>query len=102
MKRFSELGIEVKSIGKFFDCGQVSILDVINSEIEVKDFIPNVPTKNGPRHLVNYVCDGKEGKFFTGAIGIKEALDKTPKEDFPFLTVIKSKGTGKNRVLSFT
>lgn len=38
-KRFSELGIKQQDDRKIFNCQQVSITDVLNSEIEVIDFI---------------------------------------------------------------
>lgn len=47
MRRFSELGIKQVDDKKIFNCQQVSISDVINCEIEVLDFIPNMKTTHG-------------------------------------------------------
>ena len=46
-KRFSELGIQQADSDKIFNCQQVSITDILNSEIEVIGFLPNVKTKHG-------------------------------------------------------
>ena len=45
-KRFSELGVTVDDGRKIFNCQQVSITDILNSEIEVLDFLPDVKTKH--------------------------------------------------------
>lgn len=39
-KRFSELGIKQQDDRKIFNCQQVSITDVLNSEIEVYRLYP--------------------------------------------------------------
>lgn len=65
MKRFSELGIKQADSDKIFNCQQVSITDILNSEIEVIGFLPNVKTKHGEgRYLVHFkqVDNGVEGK----------------------------------------
>lgn len=46
-KRFSELGIKQQDDRKIFNCQQVSITDVLNSEIEVIDFIPGMKHNTG-------------------------------------------------------
>ena len=54
-KRFSELGIKREDSEKIFNCQQVSITDILNSEIEVIGFLPNVKTKHGEgRYLVHF------------------------------------------------
>lgn len=54
MKKFSELGVTVQDERKMFNCSQVSISDVLNCEIIVEDFIPDVKTSHGEgRYLVN-------------------------------------------------
>lgn len=76
MRRFSELGIKQVDDKKIFNCQQVSISDVINCEIEVLDFIPNMKTTHGDnRYLVKFRQDGQEGKFFTNSSAIKSVLD---------------------------
>lgn len=83
-KRFSELGIKQQDDRKIFNCQQVSITDVLNSEIEVIDFIPGMKTQHGEgRYLIKFTQNGTEGKFFTNSSAIKSVLDQIPKEEFP-------------------
>lgn len=82
-KRFSELGIKQQDDRKIFNCQQVSITDVLNSEIEVIDFIPGMKTQHGEgRYLIKFTQNGTEGKFFTNSSAIKSVLDQIPKENF--------------------
>lgn len=48
-----------------FNCSQVSISDVLNCEIIVEDFIPDVKTSHGEgRYLVKFKhSNGADGKF---------------------------------------
>ena len=90
MRRFSELGIKQVDDKKIFNCQQVSISDVINCEIEVLDF-------------VKFRQDGQEGKFFTNSSAIKSVLDQIPKDEFPFLTTIRSTKLGSSgKMYQFT
>lgn len=103
MKRFDELGIRQEEDRKMFDCQQVSISEVINCEIEVLDFIPNITTSYGDsRSLVHYRHDGKEGKFFTNSTAIKNALNQIPKAEFPFITTIRCIKCGNGKIYQFT
>lgn len=104
MRRFSELGIKQVDDKKIFNCQQVSISDVINCEIEVLDFIPNMKTTHGDnRYLVKFRQDGQEGKFFTNSSAIKSVLDQIPKDEFPFLTTIRSTKLGSSdKMYQFT
>ena len=104
MRRFSELGIKQVDDKKIFNCQQVSISDVINCEIEVLDFIPNMKTTHGDnRYLVKFRQDGQEGKFFTNSSAIKSVLDQSPKDEFPFLTPIRSTKLGSSgKMYQFT
>jgi hypothetical protein len=105
-KRFSELGISPKNSGKIFNCQQVSICDILNSEIMVLDFQPNVKTAHGDgRYLVHFKtteANPIEGKFFTNAETLKGCLDQVPKDCLPFLTVIKAIKCGKGKIYQFT
>ena len=47
MKRFSELGVTVDAGNNIFQVQQVSITDILNSEIEVLDFESGVRTQHG-------------------------------------------------------
>ena len=103
MKRFSELNICVKEDRKIFECKQVSITDIINSEIQIIDFIPDMKTKFGEdRYLILFSNDGVEGKFFSNSRMIKNVLDAIPEEDFPFVTTIKCLKCGANKIYKFT
>jgi hypothetical protein len=105
-KKFSELGILPKDNGKIFNCQQVSITDVLNSEIMVLDFQPNVKTAHGDgRYLVHFQTTGPtpvEGKFFTNAESLKSCLDQVTKDNLPFITVIKATKCGKGKIYQFT
>lgn len=54
--------------------------------------------------MVKIKSDGKECKFFTNSTPIKEALEKIPHKDFPFLTTIRAKklGVGNSKMYYFT
>lgn len=76
MKKFSELGVTVQDERKMFNCSQVSISDVLNCEIIVEDFIPDVKTSHG------------EGRYL--------------KDAFPFSTTIKGMKCGNGKIYQFT
>lgn len=103
-KRFSELGIQVDD-RTIFNCQQVSITDILNSEIEVLGFLPDVKTKHGEgRCLIHFrnTDDGFEDKFFTNSTTLKSALAQVNEEDFPFITVIKAVKCGNGKIYQFT
>jgi len=91
MKKFSELGFREEENGKYFDVPKIQMHQVINCEIEILDFIPDVKTKNGDRYLLKIKLNGTEGKLFTNATPIKNALDKIPNDVFPFLATIRQR-----------
>lgn len=95
MRKYADFGIKTGGDRTIFEVPQISISDVINCEIEVLDFLPNVKTSHGDdRYIVKVRHDGREVKFFTAASQIKEALDKIPKDDFPFEAIIKQQRFG--------
>lgn len=103
MKRFSELGIKQVDDRKIFDCNQVSISDVINCEIEILDFIPNIKTSHGDdRYLVKFRQNGLEGKFFTNSSAIKNILAQIPEDMLPFATTIRCTKMGSGKIYQFT
>lgn len=103
MKKFSDLGIRPVDDRKIFNCNQVSITDVVNCEIEILDFIPNVKTQHGEgRYLIYYRYNGSEGKFFSNAANIKNALDQIEEQDFPFSTIIRTTKCGSGKIYQFT
>lgn len=104
-KRFSELGVKLPNERKIFDCPKVSITDIINTEIEVIDYLPEVKTSLGEgRYLVHCRVPSEERnvKFFTTAQNIKAALDQIDKADFPFLATIKAVRCGNGKFYKFT
>lgn len=105
MKRFSDLGVTVDAGSNIFQVQQVSITDILNSEIEVLDFESGVRTQHGEnRYVVKIKSDGRECKFFTNSTPIKEALEKIPHTEFPFLTTIRAKklGVGNSKMYYLT
>ncbi|MDR2919711.1 MAG: hypothetical protein LBV72_10160 [Tannerella sp.] len=105
MKRFSDFGIDTMSDRNIFQVPITSITDIINCEIEVLDYEAGIKTQHGEnRYIVKILHEGLECKFFTNAVPIKEALDRIPKSDFPFATVIKQQkfGSGNNKTYYFT
>ncbi len=104
-KRLSDLGVQMPEDRKVFNCQQVSITDILNTEIEVIAFLLNVKTKHGEgRYLVHFrnIETGAEAKFFTAASDIKFALDQVSKDDFPFITTIKAIKCGTGKIYQFT
>lgn len=104
-KRFSELGIKPADNGKVFNCQQVSITDILNSEIEILDFQANLHTAHGEgRYLIHFrMVDGSlEGKFFTNSTNLKSCLDQIEEQDFPVITTIRAVKCGKGKIYQFT
>lgn len=105
MKRFSDFGIELKDDKNIFQVPVISISEIINCEIEIIDFESGIKTRHGEnRYVVKIKHEGLERKFFTNATPIKEALDKIPKSEFPFVTIIKQKsfGSGSGKIFQLT
>lgn len=53
MRRFSELGVSVEAGSNIFPVQQVSITDILNSEIEVLDYEAGVRTQHGENRYVD-------------------------------------------------
>jgi len=90
---------------KIFAVTQVSITDVLNCEIQVLGYESGIKTSQGDnRYIVKIIHDGIECKFFTNSSHLKEALDRIPKEEFPFMTIIKQQkyGSGNAKAIYFT
>lgn len=103
-KRFSELGIKPANDEKVFNCQQVSITDILNSEIEILGYQANKKTAFGEgRYIVHFKnSDGVEAKFFTNSQNLKSCLDQINDEDFPVITVIKAVKCGRGKIYQFT
>lgn len=103
MKRFSDLNIELPVDRRIFECQQVSITEVINCEIEVIEYLPEVKTRHGDgRYLVHFKKNGMEAKFFTNSRNIKSTLEAVEKTDYPFLTTIKCTKIGSSTIYKLT
>lgn len=105
MKKFSDFSINTLDNKNIFVVPLISIQDVVNCEIEVLDFEPEVKTKHGDgRCVVKISHENLEKKFFTNATPIKEALLRIPKSEFPFTTTIKQQrfGSGSGKTFYFT
>lgn len=105
MKRFSDFNINSLDDRRVFAVPVISIGELINCEIEILDYEPNVKTVHGNgRYIVKIKHEGIERKFFTNAAPIKGALDQISKDGFPFLTTIKQQrfGSGSGKTFYFT
>lgn len=105
MKKFSDFGLNTLITQTGFTVPKISITDVLNCEIEILDYESGVKTSHGEnRYVVKIKFDGSEYKFFTNASPIKGALDKIPKNEFPFSTTIKQQsfGLGNRKTFYFT
>jgi len=97
--RFSDLGITIERDN--YTDPKVSINDLLNVNIKVLGFKPNVNTANGKRHLVRIETDGQTRVFFTASTHIMQVLEHE-KIRFPFETVIKSYKIGDKRGYEFS
>ncbi len=101
-KKFSDLGVVYKAPDgkKRFPGEQISIHELINVPILVKDYEVGVKTTHGDdRYVVAIERDGKPFKFFTNSEEMKGILDQVAQleDGFPFETTIKTEPIGKGR-----
>ena len=100
MKSFKELGIKVGNVGKdgkrYFDVEVVTLMDILNQDIIIKDFETDVKTKNGgERYAVLIEFQRKECKFITNSYKIKDILDQCKDMNYlPFSCTVKRKAGG--------
>ena len=102
MKSFKDLNVAYKpEDGKKRFAGEVvSIRELVNLPIVVKDFETGVKTSQGEdRCVVAIEVDGKLKKFFTNSEEMKNILQQVSEmpDGFPFETTIKSETFGKGR-----
>lgn len=102
MKSFKDLNVAYKpEDGKKRFAGEaVSIRELVNLPIVVKDFETGVKTSQGEdRCVVAIEIDGKQKKFFTNSEEMKNILQQVSEmpDGFPFETTIKSETFGKGR-----
>lgn len=99
MKDFKSLNVTYKpEDGKKRFAGQVvSIRELVNLKIVVKDYEEDVKTENGDRWLVAIEMEGEAKKFFTDSKEMKNILMQISQipDGFPFETVIKAEPFGK-------
>ena len=102
MKSFKDLNVAYKpEDGKKRFAGEVvSIRELVNLAIVVKDFETGIKTSQGEgRCVVAIEVDGKLKKFFTNSEEMKNILQQVSEmpDGFPFETTIKSETFGKGR-----
>lgn len=95
MHSFSEIGFIYQRDGKKeFSARTVSLRQLTNVEITVKDFETDIKTREGDGRYV-VLIDAPEGerKFFTNNDKMKQALDMAREKNMlPFSTIIKADG----------
>lgn len=102
MKSFKDLNVSYQPEDgkKRFPGAAVSIRELVNLPIVVKDFETGIKTEQGEdRCLVSIELNGEPKKFFTNSKELKNILEQIAQmeDGFPFETVIKSEPFGKGR-----
>ena len=102
MKSFKDLNVAYKPEDgkKRFAGAVVSIRELVNLPIIVKDFETGVKTSQGEdRCVVAIEMNGEQKKFFTNSEEMKNILQQVSEmpDGFPFETTIKSETFGKGR-----
>lgn len=102
MKSFKDLNVAYKPEDgkKRFAGAVVSIRELVNLPIIVKDFETGVKTSQGEdRCVVAIEVNGEQKKFFTNSEEMKNILQQVSEmpDGFPFETTIKSETFGKGR-----
>ena len=102
MKSFKELNVAYKPEDgkKRFAGAVVSIRELVNLPIVVKDFETGVKTSQGEdRCVVAIEVNGEQKKFFTNSEEMKNILQQVSEmpDGFPFETTIKTETFGKGR-----
>lgn len=102
MKSFKDLNVAYKPEDgkKRFAGAVVSIRELVNLPIVVKDFETGVKTSQGEdRCVVSIEMNGEPRKFFTNSEEMKNILQQVSEmpDGFPFETTIKSETFGKGR-----
>ena len=102
MKSFKDLNVAYKPEDgkKRFAGAVVSIRELVNLPIVVKDFETGVKTSQGEdRSVVAIEVNGEQKKFFTNSEEMKNILQQVSEmpDGFPFETTIKTETFGKGR-----
>lgn len=99
MMNFKDLNIKASNISKdgqtYFDVPTVTLMDVLNQGIIIKDFVNGVTTKNGAgRYAVLIGFNDEDRKFITNNYKMKDILDQCKDSNlFPFKTTIRRKAS---------
>lgn len=102
MKSFKDLGVSYAPADgkKRFPGPSVSIRELVNLPIVVKDFETGIKTDQGDdRTLVAIEINGEQKKFFTASVEMKNILEQIREmpDGFPFETTIKAEVFGKGK-----
>lgn len=102
MKSFKDLGVSYAPADgkKRFPGPSVSIRELVNLPIVVKDYETGIKTDQGDdRTLVAIEKNGEPFKFFTSSIEMRNILEqiKEVPDGFPFETTIKAETFGKGK-----
>ncbi|MBP9984145.1 MAG: hypothetical protein KBF13_03375 [Prevotella sp.] len=102
MKSFKDLNVAYKPADgkKRFAGSVVSVRELVNLPIVVKDFETGIQTDQGEdRCLVSIEANGEAKKFFTNSDEMKNILAQVSEmtDGFPFETTIKTETFGKGR-----
>jgi RNA-directed DNA polymerase len=102
MKSFKDLNVAYKPDDgkKRFSGSVVSVRELVNIPIVVKDYETGIKTDQGEdRCVVSVDANGEPKKFFTNSAEMKNILEQVSQvpDGFPFETVIKTEAFGKGR-----
>ena len=102
MKSFKDLGVSYAPADgkKRFPGPSISIRELVNLPIVVKDFETGIKTDQGDdRTLVSIEKNGEPFKFFTSSIEMRNILEQIREvpDGFPFETTIKAETFGKGK-----
>lgn len=102
MRSFKDLNVAYKPEDgkKRFSGAVISIRELVNLPIVVKDFETGVKTSQGEdRCVVAIEMNGEPRKFFTNSEEMKNILQQVSEmpDGFPFETIIKTESFGKGR-----
>lgn len=102
--QIEHIGLKVKPNERVFPVGEgidlVSIRELVNLPIVVKDFEMDIKTEQGEdRCIVAIEMNGEPKKFFTNSEEMKNILAQVREmpDGFPFETTIKTETFGKGR-----
>ena len=102
MKDFKDLNVSFQPADgkKHFPGTTVSIRDLVNLPIIIRDFETGIKTDKGDdRTLVSIEYNGELQKFFTASVEMRNILDQIRElpDGFPFKTTIKAENFGKGK-----